>query len=43
MKRVLALVLGALGLVALRRQRAARNEADLWHEATTAPDLRRTG
>ncbi len=38
-----ALLMALLGLVAafLRRRRAAaRDEQDLWHEATTAPDLR---
>jgi hypothetical protein len=35
---LLAVVGAALGL--LRRKRAARAEADLWNEATSAPDLR---
>ena len=36
------LLLAALGavLAVLRRRRATRAEADLWNEATTAPDLR---
>jgi len=41
MKRpvLLLAVLGAL-LAAVRRRRAGRAEADLWNEATSAPDLR---
>ena len=39
-KLVLAL-LGLLGLAALARKiKADRDEQALWHEATTAPDLR---
>ena len=37
---VLLLLLGALAAVLRRRSSAARAEQDLWHEATTAPDLR---
>ena len=37
----LLLVLLAAGAALFRSRRAAaRAEADLWHEATTAPDLR---
>ena len=41
MKRpvLLLAVLGAL-LAVVRRRRAGRAEADLWKEATSAPDLR---
>jgi hypothetical protein len=41
MKRpaLLLAVLGAL-LAVVRRRRAGRAEADLWNEATSAPDLR---
>ncbi len=41
MKRpvLLLAVLGAL-LAVVRRKRAGRAEADLWNEATAAPDLR---
>jgi len=41
MKRpvLLLAVLGAL-LAVVRRKRAGRAEADLWNEATNAPDLR---
>jgi hypothetical protein len=38
-----ALLLALLGLGAVllrRRSAAARAEQELWHEATTAPDLR---
>ncbi|MCW2607920.1 MAG: hypothetical protein JWO60_2613 [Frankiales bacterium] len=38
---VLLVLLLAAGAAVLRRRRAATlAEADLWHEATTAPDLR---
>ena len=37
---VLMLLLGALAATLRRRSTAARAEQDLWHEATTAPDLR---
>ena len=36
---LLLTVLGA-ALALVRRKRAQRAEADLWNEATTAPDLR---
>jgi hypothetical protein len=36
---LLVALLGAAFAV-LRRSRAARAERDLWHEATTTPDLR---
>lgn len=41
MKRpvLLLAVVGAL-LAVVRRKRAGRAEADLWNEATSAPDLR---
>jgi hypothetical protein len=41
MKRpaLLLAVLGAL-LAVVRRRRAGQAEADLWNEATSAPDLR---
>jgi hypothetical protein len=41
MKRpvLLLAVLGAI-LAVVRRRSAGRAEADLWNEATTAPDLR---
>ena len=36
MKKLIPLVLAGLAaLVALRKQRASRREADLWREATT--------
>jgi hypothetical protein len=40
-KKIL-LVLGVLGLAGAvaRRVKAANDERELWHEATTAPDLR---
>jgi hypothetical protein len=28
------------GLFVARKRRAAKNESDLWHEATSTPDLR---
>ena len=37
---VLLAGLVALGATLLRRRRSARDERDLWTEATTAPDLR---
>ncbi len=40
MKKLLLLALAAVGLVAARRARASRNDADLWQEATRQPDLR---
>ena len=39
-KLLLAGLAIAGGLVALRRLKAAEDERSLWHEATTAPDLR---
>ena len=41
MRRSIALA-GVLALVSalLRKRRAARDERDLWTEATSAPDLR---
>jgi hypothetical protein len=40
-KKIL-LVLGALGLAGLvaKKMKTASDERELWHEATTAPDLR---
>ena len=40
MKKILVLLAAIGGLVYFRKQQAAKAEADLWHEATTAPDLR---
>ncbi len=40
MKKVLLLLAAIGGVVYVRKQQAAKAEADLWHEATTAPDLR---
>ncbi len=41
MIKKLLLLAGAAGaLAAFRKKKAAQSEADLWHEATTAPDLR---
>ncbi len=41
MKKLLMLILVAVGGLAIyRRMQASRAEQDLWHEATTAPDLR---
>lgn len=41
MKKLLLAAGAALGgVVAMRRAAAARAEKDLWHEATTAPDVR---
>jgi hypothetical protein len=41
MKKIVLLLAVALGgVVYYRKQQAAKAEADLWHEATTAPDLR---
>lgn len=37
---VLLLAVVGAALALLRRQKAQRAEADLWNEATTAPDLR---
>ena len=28
------------GLFVIRKRRGARSESDLWHEATSSPDLR---
>ncbi|MCW2610757.1 MAG: hypothetical protein QOC93_3292 [Actinomycetota bacterium] len=41
MKKVLFL-LGALGIAGLvaKKVKSANDERELWHEATTAPDLR---
>jgi hypothetical protein len=39
-KKLLLLVSAAGALLAFRKRKAAQSEADLWHEATTAPDLR---
>jgi hypothetical protein len=36
---VLLAILGAV-LAVVRRRKAGKSEADLWHEATAAPDLR---
>jgi hypothetical protein len=40
-KKVL-IILGALGLAGLiaKKVKTANDERELWHEATTAPDLR---
>ena len=41
MKKLLLAVLAlAGGLVVFRRFKSAEDERALWHEATTAPDLR---
>ncbi len=42
MIRKLALValVATAGVVAVVRRRRNKDEVDLWHEATTAPDLR---
>jgi hypothetical protein len=42
MKRRPVLLIAMLGavLAVVRRRKAGRSEADLWHEATSAPDLR---
>jgi hypothetical protein len=37
---VLLLALLGAALAAVRRQKSSKAEADLWNEATTAPDLR---
>ncbi len=37
---VLVALLGAGALLLRRRKRAARDERDVWTEATAAPDLR---
>ncbi len=37
---LLVLLLGVVAAVLRRRKQAADHEADLWHEATAAPDLR---
>jgi len=39
-KQLLVLVGAAGALLAWRKRKAAQAEADLWHEATTAPDPR---
>ncbi|HEY0358654.1 MAG TPA: DLW-39 family protein [Mycobacteriales bacterium] len=41
MKKIL-LLLGALGVAGLvaKKVKSANDERELWHEATTAPDLR---
>ena len=36
---LLLAVIGAV-LAVVRRRKAGKSEADLWHEATAAPDLR---
>jgi len=40
MKTILIALAAIVGVVYVRKQQAAKAEADLWHEATTAPDLR---
>ena len=41
MKKLLALVaVAAGGLFFARKRRNAKAESDLWHDATSAPDLR---
>ena len=41
MKKLFALVAATVAVVAVvRRAGVARDEADLWHEATREPDLR---
>ncbi|MDP9221080.1 MAG: DLW-39 family protein [Actinomycetota bacterium] len=41
MKKLLLAVLAVVGgLIVARRLKAGQDERDLWHEATTAPDLR---
>ena len=37
---LLVLLLGLAAAVLRKRSAASRAEADLWHEATSAPDLR---
>ena len=37
---LLVLLLGVAAALLRRRSSATRAEADLWHEATSAPDLR---
>jgi hypothetical protein len=37
-KLVFVALLAVAGGVAIRRWRAARSEADLWHRVTTGPD-----
>ncbi len=39
-KLLLLLVVALCGLFFALKRRSARAEADLWHEATAAPDLR---
>jgi hypothetical protein len=40
-KKLLTLTAAALlGVLAIRRAKASRDEADLWREATAPPDLR---
>ncbi len=40
-KRLIVTLLAVLGGVAVaRRRKSAQDERSLWHEATTAPDLR---
>ncbi len=41
MKKLLIVALAAAGgLAVFRRRKARQDERALWHEATTAPDLR---
>jgi hypothetical protein len=41
MKKILMAVIAVVGgLVLVRRLKSGQDERDLWHEVTTAPDLR---
>ena len=41
MKKIIAIVVAiAAGALVFSKVRSSRSEQDLWHEATTAPDLR---
>ena len=42
MKKLLLAAALVGGFVVYRKQQSAKAEADLWHEATTAPDLTTT-
>ena len=33
------LLVGLVALILVQRQRSAKAESDLWHEATSSPDL----
>ncbi|GAB3312526.1 DLW-39 family protein [Epidermidibacterium keratini] len=40
LKKILLAAVAAAGIAGYRRQAAAKNEQQLWREATTAPDAK---